>query len=56
MDWSVMLICSMDRVRTFHCGMQLTAARFWHQLHLSSKAGSQIGVHRRLRHVPDSKI
>jgi len=33
--------------------MQLTATRFWHQLHLSSIAAPQIGVDRR---VPDSKM
>jgi len=32
------------------------AARFRHQLHLSSIATPQIGVHRRLGRVPDSKM
>jgi len=35
--------------------MQLTAARFQHQLHQSSIAATQIGVNRRLGCVPDSK-
>jgi len=43
-------VCSVDRVRTIQCSMQLTAARFRHQWHLSSIATPQIGVHRR---VPD---
>jgi len=47
-------VCSVDMVRTIQCSIQLTAARFRHQLHLSSRAAPQIGVHRRLRRVPDS--
>jgi len=31
-------VCSMDRVRTIQCSIQVTAARFWHQLHLSSNS------------------
>ena len=46
-------VCSVDRVRTIQCSMQLTAARFRHQLHLSSIAMPQIGVHWRVR---DSKM
>jgi len=45
-------VCSMDRVRTIQCSMQLTAARFRHQLHLSSIAAPQIRVD---QYVPDSK-
>ena len=51
-----MPICSVDRVSTIQCSMQLTAARFRHQLHLSSIAALQIGVNRRLGRVPDSKM
>jgi len=31
---SVMSICSVDRVRTIQCSMQLTSERFRHQWHL----------------------
>ena len=48
--------CSVDRMRTIQCSMQLTAARFRHQLHLSYRAAPQKGVHRRLGRVPDSKM
>jgi len=46
-------VCSVDRVKTIQCSMQLTAVTLRHQLHLSSIAAPQIGVHRR---VPDSKM
>jgi len=49
-------VCRVDRVRTIQCSIQLTAARFRNQLHLSSIAAPQIGVHRRLGRVPDSKM
>jgi len=53
---SVMPICSVDRVRAIQCRVQLTAARFRHQLYLNNIAASQVGVHRRLGRVPDSKM
>jgi len=36
----------MDRERIIQSSMQLTAVRFWHQLHVSSIAVLQIGVNR----------
>ena len=35
-------VCNVDRVRTIQCSMQLTAARFRHQWHLSTIAAPQI--------------
>jgi len=46
-------VCSVDRIGTIQCSMQLTAARLRHHWYLSSIAAPQIGVHRR---VPDSKM
>ena len=46
-------VCSADRVKTIQCSMQLTAARFRHQLHLSYIATPQKGVHRRFGRAPD---
>jgi len=40
----LMPICSVDRVGTIQYSMQLAAARFRHQLHLSSIAAPQIGM------------
>jgi len=49
-------VYSVDRVGIIQCSMQLTAARFRHQLHLSYIATTQKSVHRRLGRVPDSKM
>jgi len=38
-------VCSVDRVRTIQCGMQLTAARFRYLMHLNSIAAPQMGMH-----------
>jgi len=46
----------MDGVSTIQCSIQITAARFRHQLHLSSIAASQIGEHRHLGRVPDRRV
>jgi len=42
-------VCSVVRVRTIQCSMQLTAVRFRYQLDLSSIAAPQIDVHRPVR-------
>jgi len=38
-------VCSVDRVRTIQCSMQLTAARFRYLLHLNSIAAPQMGMY-----------
>ena len=42
-------MCSVDRVSTIHCSMQLTAAWFRHQFHPGGIVAPQIDVHRRVR-------
>jgi len=40
-----MPICSVDRVRTIQCCIQLRVTRFRHQLHQRSIAAPQVDVH-----------